>query len=100
MYNLTYIYIYMYIMCMCMVDPSHLLYLWFITCTDMWIYKDIYWLVVFNHLELNLENMKVNGWRIIPYIYIYIMENEKCLKPATSIYIYICLWINTYKYNF
>ena len=34
------------------------------------IYKDIYWLVVFNHLELNLENMKVNGWRIIPYIYI------------------------------
>ena len=77
----------MYIMCMCMVDPSHLLYLWFITCTDMWIYKDIYWLVVFNHLELNLENMKVNGWRIIPYI--YIMENEKCLKPATSIYIYV-----------
>ena len=35
----------------------------------------------FNHLE----KMSSSMGRIIPYI----MENKKCLKPPTSIYIYI-----------
>ena len=39
------------------------------------------WLVVLTILK----NMKVNGKDDIPYI----MENKKCLKPPTILYIYI-----------
>ena len=42
-----------------------------------------YWLVVLTILK----TMKVNGKDDIPYI----MENKKCLKPPTRIYIWLCI---------